>query len=48
MAKFNSNDYIGLTYPGFLGWKPLRKLWQRFMCPLCRIETIEWPRTLLD
>ncbi len=27
------NKYIGITYPGFLGWKFIRTLWKKFMCP---------------
>lgn len=25
--------YVGLTYPRFLCWRPIRALWRRFMCP---------------
>jgi len=28
-----TSNYIGLTYPTILGWKLIRYLWKRFMCP---------------
>ena len=28
-----ANNYIGLTYPDFLQWKFVRRLWQKYMCP---------------
>lgn len=26
-------NYIGLTYPGFLSWKPLLFVWKKVCCP---------------